>query len=133
MQYKKLGHKKIDHEHEELIKQIGELNKLISNRTEDETIIKRLDLVLALAVKHYVTEEQEMERLPDYPDRELHIQEHRLVIQHIADFRQTLQQEIVTHQLKFNNAMRFWTNHIFAYDEPLVNLILNRKSKINNE
>ena len=120
LKYTKLGHDQVDVEHEDIIRQINELHKLVFKRTEDETIIKLLDLLISRSVKHYHTEEVLMQELENYPDKELHVLEHRLVIQHMTHFRHKLQQELIEYQIGFKKAVQMWMEHMFKYDTGLV-------------
>jgi hemerythrin-like metal-binding protein len=118
--YTPLGHSDIDKDHQEIVYQINEINKLISKRTEDETILKLIDLLIARSVQHYSNEERLMDLVEDYPDKELHILEHRLVIQSMTHYRHKLQQEIIEYQLAFKKSISMWLDHMFKYDKTLV-------------
>jgi hemerythrin len=120
LKYTSLGHPDIDKEHEEIIAQLNEINNLISKRTEDATLIKLLDGLIERTVRHYAIEERLMEAVTDYPDRDLHILEHRLVIQSITHYRHKLQQEIIDYQIAFKNSVNMWLEHIFKYDKSLI-------------
>ena len=122
LKHTRLGHPSIDAEHDGILKQINELNKLVSRRTEDATIVRLLDLLIAQSVKHYANEEQLMDSLPDYADKDLHILEHRLVIQHMTHFKHKLQQEILEYQIGFKKSVHMWLDHMSKYDQTLVDM-----------
>jgi hemerythrin-like metal-binding protein len=121
----KLGHPEIDKEHEWVFRQLEQLSSLISNRTEDETILKLLDKAIETSVAHNFNEEHLMSKLENYDELSPHILEHRMTVKDLIEFRNNLQKSIIDSQLEFKRVLRKWQDHLFKYDKKFVETLLN--------
>jgi hemerythrin len=111
---------------EKMFHQLEHLSSLISNRTEDETILKLMDRYIQSSVAHNFSEERLMSKLDNYKEIEPHILEHRLMVKEFLDLRNDLQESLIAGQLEFKRILRKWQDHLFKYDKQFVELLLNQ-------
>ena len=129
----KLGYSPIDNEHEKMFHQLEHLSSLISNRTEDESILKFMDRVVECSVTHNFSEEHLMSGLEqEYPNMEAHILEHRLMVKELLDLRMELQESLIRTQFNFKRLLRKWQEHLFKYDKEFVEKLLAELDETDN-
>jgi hemerythrin-like metal-binding protein len=118
----KTGHEQIDKEHNELIDMLNGLSRIISRRTEDETVVKLFENLIKLAEYHIKNEEQLMKD-SKYPQLEEHVKEHELIVRELRILRAKLQSEILDFTMKFTLTNKNWLKHLYKHDKPLVKFL----------
>ena len=124
-----LGHDVIDREHKELLQLISQLYTLIDIRTEDETIIKLLNLLISRSAIHFKTEEKLLDALiaSGYSKEEadLHKKQHNETLEAMIDRASLLKAEIEDYKTKFKTSIHAWSEHLCEYDKELVEHLKN--------
>ncbi len=122
----KLGYEPIDKEHEKMFHQLEYLSTLMYNRSEEQTLLKLIDRVIQESISHNFSEESLMHEIQNkYKEMEPHILEHRLIVKELLDLRSDIQSSLIESQLEFKRLLRKWQDHLFKYDKPFVELLLD--------
>ena len=130
-----LGHSVIDRDHNELVQLMSQLSSLIEVRTEDETIIKLLLLLIEKATIHFKTEEEFLDSLIengiDTHDIATYKLQHAETLEAMQRSVEVLKAEIAAYKEHFALAIGAWSEHLFEFDKELVdhlNTLNERKS-----
>ncbi|NTW99448.1 MAG: hemerythrin family protein [Geobacteraceae bacterium] len=116
-----IGVETIDNQHKELLLRFDRLlNACQSGQGAGE--LKKLQVFLGEYVITHFNDEEELQRLHNYPDFEAHHEEHRYFIDRINKLKEETQQEGISthHVIETNNMLLKWLlNHISKVDTKL--------------
>lgn len=121
--------KTIEKQHEELSGYFAQIGILLSNRTEDTTIVKLLTLVIKLLRNHYKSEEKIMESLVGYPSIEEHKEAHITVLNDLIYLKKQLEIDINTLAFVYAKVLADWNNHEVTLDKELMDILSKRRKK----
>lgn len=112
-----LGEPEIDHQHLELVRILNELNDAVRNNDAPEEVAKLFDTMVSYAELHFAVEEQLMEKYA-YPERGVHKNEHRRLIEEAHYLKENLAQG---GELLVLQSLKDWLlAHTYHVDKPFV-------------
>lgn len=115
-----IGIMEFDDDHKLLVDLLGEIyNAFIYSNPGDRKPQEILDSLTAYTVAHFGSEEEWMRQF-DYPRREQHVQEHKMFVLRLAEFRQNCQDGTGHLTLDIISFLRVWLlTHISSTDLEL--------------
>ncbi|MFH2091258.1 MAG: hemerythrin family protein [Pseudomonadota bacterium] len=116
-----------DTQHEEWINSYIELKKAMEDK-QDQALFEKLISFLVMYVNHHFNLEQEYMTHYDYPEKKFHMEDHRLYILRLKDFREKYRGYSETAALKIIEEMTNWIySHILENDKKLGYFILEKE------
>lgn len=119
----------VDYEHQELIKQINSIYKMINDRANRENIIDGLGDIYGSISAHFALEEQMMER-HNYDHFKLHQADHERLLDDIQEISEEFEESKELNNEKFKKKLDDWFQiHFSTHDARLHGLahLMNHK------
>ena len=112
-----VGIKSIDDQHKVLIDLINELHAAMRERKSQGVMLDVVDRLKDYTVKHFRAEEDMFDRY-GYPEEKAHREIHRMFVQKVADFEQTLKSGTATVTMDVMRFLKEWLiKHIQGTDK----------------
>ena len=112
-----VGEPEIDHQHQELVRMLNELNDAVRNNEPLEEVAHRFDEMTAYTEKHFAVEEQMMDKY-DYPETGVHKAEHKRLLEEAGYLKQKLARG---GELLVLQSLKDWLlAHTIHVDKPFV-------------
>lgn len=116
-----------DVQHNEWITLLNELEKARKDKQDHLLFSKVISFVVMYVTHHFSIEEEYMKRY-EYPDIKFHIEEHRLYILRLKDFREKHREYSDEAISKIIESMTEWIySHIMENDKKLGKFVLNKE------
>ena len=117
----RVGHQKIDREHEQIINLLNKLNIAVKSIDQTPVIADQVDEIISLVKSHFEAEEQLMENY-FYPETLKHKQEHQKLLEDIFFLKKKL---LNGGELVVLQSLKDWfLVHIMNFDKPLANYLV---------
>lgn len=115
-----LGEPEIDHQHQELVRMLNELNDAVRNNYPPEEVARLFDAMVSYAELHFAVEEQLMDKY-SYPERGVHKNEHKRLIEEAAFLKEKLARG---GELLVLQSLKDWLlAHTYHVDKPFVDYL----------
>ncbi len=119
----KIGVDQIDAQHKKLLLIINDLYEAHKRGTSQTMIIKILNELVEYTNYHFTIEEDLFKQY-DYPQKDIHLDEHRYFVGRIAELQQESKKGNLLLSLKTIDFLKDWTiNHILGTDKEFGNYI----------
>lgn len=108
----------IDQQHNELNTYLSQIESLVEHRIEDKTILKLIDLIIALLKIHHKTEEDIMNAF-DYENKEKHMKAHKVLMHDLNLLKNRVNIDIDTIKFIYSKTVNLKL-HEELYDKDLL-------------
>lgn len=103
----------VDHEHQELIKEINSIYTLVDAQADREDIIDSLGDIYGSISAHFALEEQMMEK-HNYDHFKEHQADHERLLDDIRDITEKFERSTELHENEFKQSLNNWFQHHFS-------------------
>ena len=103
----------VDHEHQELIKEINSIYTLVDAQADREDIIDSLGDIYGSISAHFALEEQMMEK-HKYDHFKEHQADHERLLDDIRDITEKFERSTELHENEFKQSLNNWFQHHFS-------------------
>jgi len=129
----RVGFKAIDDQHKTLINIINKFQNALLSGEGAESIQSVVNFLELYTKVHFSTEEKYMEQF-QYPNTDTHKQEHKKLIEYLADLKNKIKENPNNHNLALdlNNKLKIWyAEHINKIDKHLGAFLKMKKEERN--
>jgi len=112
----------IEHQHKALEAIVEQITTLVSNGTEEGTLLKLLMLATKALKKCHLAEEKEMIR-ENYPDFTKHKKSHAAIVKDLLEFQRNLRHEIKRRVTVHDTLRSDWLEHRKVQDATLLTFL----------